>query len=167
MGVSGQRHTPAALYPRGKDPGTHWTGGWVGPRAGLDAGARKKSSAPVGDRTPIVQPVVRLPELYWLILTCKVYSYGTVKLQASHNVIQEWVHLPKLIAHEDNLTRILVWCFSLKEIILTFTLHYSCIRYCFSFITYVEYLPSYTEFCIKNLKMARAALTRPDRPSGN
>jgi hypothetical protein len=29
MGVSGQRHAPAALYPAGKDPGTHWTGGWV------------------------------------------------------------------------------------------------------------------------------------------
>jgi len=36
MGVSGQHHAPAALYPRGKDPGTHCTGGWVGPRAGLD-----------------------------------------------------------------------------------------------------------------------------------
>jgi hypothetical protein len=33
--VSGQRHAPAAFYPRGKDPGTHSTGGWVGPRAGL------------------------------------------------------------------------------------------------------------------------------------
>jgi hypothetical protein len=42
MGVSGQRHAPAALYPRGKDPSTHWIGGWVGPRAGLDAGARRK-----------------------------------------------------------------------------------------------------------------------------
>jgi hypothetical protein len=28
--------------PRGKDPGTHWTGGWVGTRAGLDAEARGK-----------------------------------------------------------------------------------------------------------------------------
>jgi hypothetical protein len=28
-GMSGQRHAPAALYPRGKDPGTHWIGGWV------------------------------------------------------------------------------------------------------------------------------------------
>jgi len=26
---------PAALYPRER-PGTHFTGGWVGPRAGLD-----------------------------------------------------------------------------------------------------------------------------------
>jgi hypothetical protein len=42
MGVSGQRHASAALYPRGKNPGTHCTGGWVGLRAGLDAGARKK-----------------------------------------------------------------------------------------------------------------------------
>jgi hypothetical protein len=33
MGVSGQHHAPAALYPRGKDPRTHCTGGWVGPRA--------------------------------------------------------------------------------------------------------------------------------------
>jgi hypothetical protein len=45
MGVSGQRHAPAALYPRGNDPGTHWIGGWVDPKAGLDAGAKEKSSA--------------------------------------------------------------------------------------------------------------------------
>ena len=31
----GQQHTPAALYPRER-PGTHFTGGLVGPRAGLD-----------------------------------------------------------------------------------------------------------------------------------
>jgi hypothetical protein len=37
MEVSGQLHAPAAL-PKGKQPpGTHWIGGWVGPRAGLDA----------------------------------------------------------------------------------------------------------------------------------
>ena len=34
-GVGGQRHTPAALAPR-KGNGTHCTGGWVGPTAGLD-----------------------------------------------------------------------------------------------------------------------------------
>jgi hypothetical protein len=33
--VSGQLHAPAALPP-GKSPGTHFTGGWVYPRAGLD-----------------------------------------------------------------------------------------------------------------------------------
>jgi hypothetical protein len=42
MGVSGQRHAPAALQPRGKDHGTHCTGGWVDPRARLhtEAGGR-------------------------------------------------------------------------------------------------------------------------------
>jgi hypothetical protein len=42
MGVSGQRYAPAALYPREKDPGTHCTGGQVGPRAGLGTEARGK-----------------------------------------------------------------------------------------------------------------------------
>jgi hypothetical protein len=36
----------AALYPRGRDPGTHCTGGWVGPRAGLDTEARGKILCP-------------------------------------------------------------------------------------------------------------------------
>jgi hypothetical protein len=35
MGVDDQPHTPAALPP-GKRLGTHYVGGWVGPRAGLD-----------------------------------------------------------------------------------------------------------------------------------
>jgi hypothetical protein len=34
--VSGQLHA-RPLYPHGKSPGTHWIGGWVGPKAGLDA----------------------------------------------------------------------------------------------------------------------------------
>jgi len=33
--VRGQRHAPAAVYPWER-PGTPCTGGWVGPRAGLD-----------------------------------------------------------------------------------------------------------------------------------
>ena len=35
MGVDGQRQAPAAL-PQQKRPSNHCTGGWVGPRAGLD-----------------------------------------------------------------------------------------------------------------------------------
>jgi hypothetical protein len=48
--VSGQLHAPAALLP-GKTPGTHWIGGWVGPRAGLDAVVRKIPS-PYRDLKP-------------------------------------------------------------------------------------------------------------------
>jgi len=43
-GVSGQQHALAALYPRQR-PGTHFTGGCVGPRAGLD---RRKITSPPG-----------------------------------------------------------------------------------------------------------------------
>jgi hypothetical protein len=42
MGLSGQRDAPAVLSPRERIPGTHWTGGWVGLRAGMDTEARGK-----------------------------------------------------------------------------------------------------------------------------
>jgi len=47
--VSGQQHAPAALYPRER-PHTHCTGGWVGPRTGLDG--RNISSLPGSDPEP-------------------------------------------------------------------------------------------------------------------
>jgi hypothetical protein len=62
MGVSGQRHVPTALCPGERTPGTHYTGGWVGPRAGLDTEVRGKilclcrGSNPV---RPVVQSVAR------------------------------------------------------------------------------------------------------------
>jgi hypothetical protein len=55
IGVSGQSHAPAALWPRGKGPGTHWTGGWVGPRAGVDTDVEEKSLASAGNRTSIAR----------------------------------------------------------------------------------------------------------------
>jgi len=56
--VSGQQHAPTALYPRER-PGTHCTGGWVGPRAGLDA--RKISSPPGFDPGPSSPKSVAIP----------------------------------------------------------------------------------------------------------
>jgi hypothetical protein len=57
--VSGQRYASAAVYPGKMAPGTHWIGGWVGPRAGLDTEARGKIFESAGDQTPVVQFEVR------------------------------------------------------------------------------------------------------------
>jgi hypothetical protein len=44
------------LRPRERTPGTHWTGGWMGLRASLDAIAKRKIPSPW---TPVVQPVAK------------------------------------------------------------------------------------------------------------
>jgi len=49
----GQHHAPAALSWEG--PGTHCTGDWVGPRAGLEGCG--KSRSPPGFEPQTVQPV--------------------------------------------------------------------------------------------------------------
>jgi hypothetical protein len=58
---SASRHGRA--LPQAKDPNTHWTGGWVGPSAGLDTEAReKKILCPCRGSNiarPVVQAVVR------------------------------------------------------------------------------------------------------------
>jgi hypothetical protein len=48
------------LNPREKAPGTRWIGGYVGPRAVLDAVMKRKISSPRREsnpRTPLVQPI--------------------------------------------------------------------------------------------------------------
>ena len=52
MGVSVQRHVPATSLP-GKRFGTHCTGAWVGPEAGLE-GSENSRPRPIRSRT--VQP---------------------------------------------------------------------------------------------------------------
>jgi hypothetical protein len=62
MEVSGQIYAPAALPPRERAPGTHWIGGWVGPRAVLGAVVKRKIPNPRRESnpiTPIVQPVAQ------------------------------------------------------------------------------------------------------------
>jgi len=44
MGLSGQHHAPASLYPGERTHGTHCTGSWVGPRAGPDTEVREKNN---------------------------------------------------------------------------------------------------------------------------
>jgi hypothetical protein len=52
--------TPRPRFsPEERTPGTHCTGGWVGPRAGLDTRARKKLFRLCRGSTSLVQSVVR------------------------------------------------------------------------------------------------------------
>jgi hypothetical protein len=46
--------------PRERATGTHWIGGWVGPRAGLDAVVKRKIPSPCRDSMPpTIQPVAQ------------------------------------------------------------------------------------------------------------
>jgi hypothetical protein len=62
MVMVGQRHAPAALYPREWTLSTHWFGGWVGLRAHRDAEA-KGNTLCRGSNSG--RPVCN-PTLYWL-----------------------------------------------------------------------------------------------------
>jgi hypothetical protein len=59
-GVSGQHHAPATLLPPGKESPVPIVleAGWALEPVWAQ-GLEEKSSAPVGDRTPVVQSVVR------------------------------------------------------------------------------------------------------------
>jgi hypothetical protein len=51
---------PGRFTPRERAPGNYWIGGWAGPRAVLDAVAKRKIPSPRREsnpRPPIVQPV--------------------------------------------------------------------------------------------------------------
>jgi hypothetical protein len=53
---------PGRFTPRERAPGTHWIGGWVGPRAGLDAVVKRKIPSPLRESNP--DHPVRSPELW-------------------------------------------------------------------------------------------------------
>jgi hypothetical protein len=55
MGVSGQRHALAALYPGERAPGTHCTGGWVASEPVWTQRIEEKSFAPAGNVTLYLQ----------------------------------------------------------------------------------------------------------------
>jgi len=47
MAESGQLHVLAALPPEKEPSSTYWVGGWMGPRAGLNAMANRKKHLPL------------------------------------------------------------------------------------------------------------------------
>jgi hypothetical protein len=61
MEVSGQLYAPAALPPRERVPGTHWIGGRVDPRSGLDAAVMKRKfpSSSRESNLPMIHPVAQ------------------------------------------------------------------------------------------------------------
>jgi hypothetical protein len=60
---------PARFTPREKSSSIYWTGGWLRPRACLDAVAKRKIAATAGNRTPVIRAVAQ--SLYWLsYLSC-------------------------------------------------------------------------------------------------
>jgi hypothetical protein len=65
MEVSGQLHALTAL-PGERAPGTHWIGGWVGPRVSLDTW-RREEPYNAGNRTQAFQPVAIPTELSRLL----------------------------------------------------------------------------------------------------
>ena len=81
--VDGQRHAPAALYPRERTS-TNCVGGWVGPRAGLDGCGKSRphrDSIP-GSSNP--QPVAIPTELSrptkFPILLIDFYQFGVPQM---------------------------------------------------------------------------------------
>jgi hypothetical protein len=46
------RFTHRPLYSQGKTPGTHWVGGWVSPKAGLDTVSKRKIPSPRRESNP-------------------------------------------------------------------------------------------------------------------
>jgi hypothetical protein len=58
--------SPSRFTPGERAPGTHWIGGWVGPRVGLDAMEKKKVCS---CREPNPDSPVRSPSLYRLSYT--------------------------------------------------------------------------------------------------
>jgi hypothetical protein len=59
MGVTDQRHAPAALYPRERTPSAHWIEGWVSLRAGLRTEAGGKNPVCLRRGSNINRPAVQ------------------------------------------------------------------------------------------------------------
>jgi hypothetical protein len=75
---------PGRFTPRERAPGTYWLGGWVGPRAGLDA-VKRKIPSPRREsnlRDPIVQPAAQR------------YTDWAITAQSSYYIIHNYNSVP-------------------------------------------------------------------------
>jgi hypothetical protein len=60
---------PGRFTPMGRTPGTYWLGGWVGPRAVLDAVVKRKIPSPRRESNPRT-PIVRHSSFYSGLMLC-------------------------------------------------------------------------------------------------
>jgi hypothetical protein len=60
MGLNGQRHALAVLYPGERTSATHCTEGWVGPRAGLGTETTGRILSPL--------PGIELNSFTWMVI---------------------------------------------------------------------------------------------------
>jgi hypothetical protein len=66
---------PRRFTPRERVPGTHWTGGWVGPRAVLDAVVKRKIPSPRRESKPRVTILFLFATVYnSKLCVCVLYS---------------------------------------------------------------------------------------------
>jgi hypothetical protein len=79
---------PGSSTPRERAHGTHWIGGWVGHRAGLDAVVRRKIPSPYQD-SKSYHPARILTDLSWLryVNITVGNKTGTLRL----NCIKQWL----------------------------------------------------------------------------
>jgi hypothetical protein len=85
-GVEWPASRPSRFTPRERSPRTPWIGGWVGPRAVLDAVVKRKIPSPCREsnsRTPVVQPVAQ--------------RYTDWAIMALLNFHREWKKLFRLL----------------------------------------------------------------------
>jgi hypothetical protein len=92
---------PVRFTPSERAPGTHWIGGWVGPRAVLDAVVKRQipnSRRESNPRTPIVQlPLGDFQSITVPVCYCTLYAidkqavrcmFGSKKNEATDNAVK-------------------------------------------------------------------------------
>jgi hypothetical protein len=66
--------TPRQLYPGERAPGTHWIGGWVGPRTSLDDAEKRKFMTLSGLELRVLGRLARSQSLYRLLQQQRIWT---------------------------------------------------------------------------------------------
>jgi hypothetical protein len=76
-GCEGSASHPGRFVSSERTPGTHWIGGWMGPRAVLDAVVKRKIPSPRRESSPRTQIVQPLAQRYtdWAITALTFHNY--------------------------------------------------------------------------------------------